>query len=278
MRTQISKPEYALITVAVAQKLTGSKTATPTAKQLAEAQKQTQAAVLRAGVGVKGGTAKIDKLFNKARNELSGISGMGDEECAGIWDTIKSGVSKIAPAIPFIGPAAGLVAPTAAIVMAQNAKKAQKAQKAAPPPPPPQASASPQASADSDDVVNTQVVGYDDLIYGESMTAAYDRALARLSGDDELIYGEGGGSSELGAARRRKTPYYFPPFASGADVAAISPTAYRVAVLQRAKKLARGGRPSTKAMYIAQKTVDKDLTSGGISVRIPGAAPGRVTR
>lgn len=264
-KTQISKPEYALLTVAVAQKLTGSNTATPTARQLAEAQKQSQAAILKAGVGVKGGTGKIDRLFDHARSELSGISGMGDEECAGIWDAIKSAIVRSAPVMPFLGPATALVIPTAALISAKNQKKAPAAPKPAP---------APTADAsDETDPVNTQVVG-------ESITRTYDRALSRLSGDDALIYGEGGGVSELGASRRMRGRSRFSRSVSGQEnnLSDISPSAYRVAVIQRAQKLAGGGKPATKHVYLAQKSVDRDLSSGGINVRVPGAKPGRVTR
>jgi hypothetical protein len=286
-RTQITKPEYAALTYVTAQKLTGSTTATPTAKQVAEAQKQAQAAILKAGVGVQGGTAKVDKLFNKARAELSGISGMGDAECAGLWEIIKDAIVKAAPAMPFIGPAAGLAMATAPIIVAKNAKKAQKPTPAAAPTD--AASSAPAASAStSADATEPQVVGDDVLVYGhdgpdgprgESIRSAYDRALAQLSGEDEIIFGEGGGSSELGAAGRMKRPYYFPPGATlGDDPSTISPTMYRLAVIQRATKLAGGGKPQTKHMFFAQKSVDKDLASGGISVSNPGGRPGRVTR
>lgn len=292
-RTQISKPEYALLTVAVAQRLTGSSTATPTARQLAEAQKQAQAAILKAGVGVRGGTTKIDHLFNKARNQLSGITGMGDDECGSLWDSIKDAIVKSAPIMPFLGPATGLVPPTAAIIMSQRAKAGKKAPpKAAPAPAaaPAETSASTddnsQLVSAGDDLTDTLIYGEDltdTLIYGnssagESITSTYDRAIARLSGDDELIYGEGGGATEAAAAQRRSNrPYYFPPtMASGASD--ISPKAYRLAVLQRAAKISGGRRPSTKAMFVAQKTVDRDLASGGMNVRVPGAHPGRVTR
>ena len=288
MRTQISKPEYALITVAVAQKLTGSQTATPTAKQLAQAQKQTQAAVLKAGVGVKGGTAKMDNLFNKARNELSGICGMGSDECGGLWDDLKAAVVKSAPAMPFIGPAAGLLMATAPIIASQNRKKrgqptqapadSQASQSAQASPDgqasrPAQAALPPQPAQSSQDDLepSAQVVsGDDDLIFGESISTSYRDA------EDALIFGEGGGSSELGAAMRRsgRSSRSF----SGSDSTSMSPTAYRLAVLQRATKLSGGAKPKTKHMYVAQKSVDRDLSLGGISVRIPGAAPGRVTR
>jgi len=268
-RTQISKPEYALLTVAVAQELNGSNTATPTAKQLAEAQKQSRAAILKAGVGVKGGTGKIDKLFDHARSELSGISGMGDDECGNFWDVIKSSIVRSAPVMPFLGPATALVIPTAALIAAKNQKKASAAQKPAPAPGP---------ADDETDPVNTQVVGDDELMYGESITSTYDRALARLSGDDVLVYGEGGGASELGAAGRMTGRSRSSRSLSGADASDISPAAYRVAVIQRAQKLAGGGKPATKHVYLAQKSVDRDLSSGGINVRVPGAKPGRVTR
>src|SRR5579872_5707951 len=149
MRTQISKPEYALVTVAVAQKLTGSRSATPTAKQLAEAQKQVKAAVLKAGLGVKGGTTKVDKLFDKARSELSGISGMSGIECGGLWDDIKALVIKAAPAMPFVGPAAGLLAASAPLMLAKGGKKSPPGAPptATPAGAPPAASASPSTSA-----------------------------------------------------------------------------------------------------------------------------------
>jgi hypothetical protein len=294
-RTQITKPEYALLTVAVAQKLTGSKTATPTAKQLAEAQKQAQAAVLKAGLGVKGGTGKIDKLFNQARNQLSGITGMGAEECGGLWEDIKNAIVKAAPAMPFIAPAAGLVAATAPIIMAKNAKRGGQGGQAAPKAPPADASnnapsssqsasaspaspapASPapaSASAETDPSTAVVVGARWPLLEGEDIASVYRDA------EDALIFGEGGGDSELGAANRMSTPYYFPPTTAGdEDPSVISPLAYRVAVMQRAGKLAKGRKPSTKHMYDAQKSVDHDLAGGGISVQIPGAKPGRVTR
>lgn len=264
-RTQISKPEYALITVAVAQKLTGSRTATPTARQLAEAQRQTQAAVLKAGVGVKGGTGKIDKLFAKARNELSGICGMGSDECGGFWDAIKDAVVKAAPAMPFVGPAAGLIAATAPLAMASKKKKSGG--QGAPAAAPSQDAQPPSGNPDSDLMpVNAQSVS------GEPIADVYRDA------EDALIFGEGGGSSELGAAMRRSGRRRLPSFTQGNEASSMSPTTYRLAVIQRASRLSGGAKPSTRHMYDAQRSVDRDLALGGLQVRIPGAAPGRVTR
>jgi hypothetical protein len=269
-RTQISKIEYAAVIASTAQKLTGTKTVTPTAKQVGEAQKQAQAAILKAGVGVRGGTGKVDKLFNKARSELSGISGMGDDECGGLWDAIKDVIIKAAPIAPFAAPALGLIGPTAAIIIKNRNKgkgaatPASSASPASPAAPSPTTSPPDQSNATSSSDLQQVSSG----IYGEDIAAAYRDA------EDSLIFGEGGGAAELRAAHRRVV--YMPPSSSGD--ATITPLAYRVSLMKRATKLAGSGPLTTRHIYVAQKSLDHDLESVGVSMFDPMGRPGRVTR
>ena len=53
---------------------------------------------------------------------------------------------------------------------------------------------------------------------------------------------------------------------------------FRAAVWQRAVKLCRGGRLTTKCLAAAEKSVRRDMKKGGLHVGIPGGRPARVTR
>lgn len=86
-----------------------------------------------------------------------------------------------------------------------------------------------------------------------------------------------GGRSEAGAMHRTSSPYYFP--ANSISVGGVMPNpVYRAAILQRALKISRGRKPEAREMFMAQKTVDRDLGRRGVRITIPGARPGRVTR
>jgi hypothetical protein len=52
---------------------------------------------------------------------------------------------------------------------------------------------------------------------------------------------------------------------------------YRAAVLKQASKAASGKKPTTKHFFAAKSAVDKVMGRAGISLYLPGAAPGRVT-
>lgn len=52
---------------------------------------------------------------------------------------------------------------------------------------------------------------------------------------------------------------------------------YRAAVLKQAAKAAGKNRPTTKHFFRAKSAVDKVMGRAGISLYLPGAAPGRVT-
>jgi hypothetical protein len=52
---------------------------------------------------------------------------------------------------------------------------------------------------------------------------------------------------------------------------------YRAAVLKQAAKAAGGNKPTTKHFFSAKSAVDKVMGRAGISLYLPGAAPGRVT-
>lgn len=259
-KSQISPKEYALLNVVVAQKLAGPGK-TPTAKHVAEAQKQSREAVLKKGVGVKGGTGKVDFLMDRARNELSGISGMGAEECAGLWDKIKSIVSSVTPAVPFVGPSYGLAVPIAKTIATQQAKKA--AMKTA--------NAAVATATDNEQELDLQagVAG----VAGESFDHAYSSA-------EKDLDGSGMGGSEANAMSRtngRRKRRHKMAAVMGLPLG-IDPLTYRAAIHQRAQKISNGGSPTTKHIFVAQKAVDNELKMAGIKMKIPGAQPGRVTR
>jgi len=52
---------------------------------------------------------------------------------------------------------------------------------------------------------------------------------------------------------------------------------YRAAVLKQAARAAGGNKPTTKHFFRAKSAVDKVMGKAGISLYLPGAAPGRVT-
>lgn len=269
MRNQISRREYALLVAAVAQRFAG-KGRTPSAGQHREAEKESKAAMSRRGVAVVGGTRRVDHLHERVRQQLSGVSGMGGGEVGSFWSRFKDAVSSTArtaqPVLPFVNPTVSLAVPITKAVLAQQAKRDRT-----------------RAEQETDE--SGSFIGE---AWGQSISSTYDKAVASLSrgddvgsfmnGDEALIFAEGGGSSELGAMRRR-TPYYFPTFATGANGEPIlTPDMYRAGVMQRALKLSGGRTPSTKNLFDAQTQVDLALQRSGSKVRIPGARPGRVTR
>ena len=60
--------------------------------------------------------------------------------------------------------------------------------------------------------------------------------------------------------------------------ALVPNTAYRVAVLRQARKIAGGNTPSTKHFFHAKQAVDGAMASAGLSLYLPGARPGRITQ
>lgn len=52
---------------------------------------------------------------------------------------------------------------------------------------------------------------------------------------------------------------------------------YRALIMKQASKLAGGKQPATKHFFVAKKAVDGALKENGISIQLPGAAPGRRT-
>lgn len=282
MRDQISKKEYARLVSNVAQRQAGVGEA-PSAKLHRQAEKDSQDAMVRRGVSVKGGTTSVERLHDKVRERLSGVTGMGGDEVGSFWSSFKDSLSTAAksPIIPFLGPAAGLTAATAAVVSTRPPKRS------APTAAPAAAPSAPSSQSDDERVSSLGGSGR----WGQSVSSAYESALARLSGDDDveyifgdsgdlndedaIIYGEGGGSSELGASRRRTGgDRRWSSFAGSS----LTPDVYRAGVMQRAIRLAGGGQPTTKNLFDAQTQVDMALARAGAKVRIPGAQPGRVTR
>lgn len=259
-KNQISPAEYALLNVAVAQKLAGPGK-TPTARQVGEAVKQSKDAVLRRGVGVRGGTTQVDSLMNRVRNELSGISGMGDDECGGLWDKIKSIVVKTSPAVPFVGPTYGLAVPIVKSIAAQQAKQAQRVAS--------QAALETANKAVLTATDNEHELALDDehpsSSAGESITHAYDMAEKEL----DMM----GGDAPPSMRRRRRRHR-----AGTVQMLGVPPEVFQISVIQRANKLARGRKPSTKDIFVAHQSVKKDMERAGARISIPHARPGRVTR
>ena len=308
-RTSISKPEHALLTLSVAQKMTGPHKI-PTARTLRQANTDVKGSIVKAGVSVRGGTRAVDRLVDGICHELSGMSGMSGDETGSFWDSAKkaitSAASKIIPFAPFFGPAATLATPAAKALM-KSATSSSAPQVAA---------AAPNAEEDLASVLGGergQVENYDyifgsrDLdrhVFGQrSRTGEWDHDSLAFGADveDTLIFGEGGGSSERSAANRRqghsrtgsgprlgvRVRRSRDPMlralvrmkGNGGDE--MSPEVYRAAIIQRGKKLAQArGRqsPNTKDMFDAQISVDADLSKSGARVVVPGAQPGRVTR
>jgi len=60
--------------------------------------------------------------------------------------------------------------------------------------------------------------------------------------------------------------------------ALVPNTSYRAAVLRQAKRGAAGSSPTTKHFFAAKKAVDAAMASAGLSLYLPGAEPGRITR
>jgi hypothetical protein len=296
MRTQISKPEHALLTLGVAQKMAG-KNEIPTARTLRQANTDVKGSIVKAGVSVRGGTGAVDRLVNRICGELSGMSGMSGDETGNFWSSAKNAItsaaSKVIPFAPFMGPTATLAVPAAKALMKSSSSPA------------------PTAAADVHDEENVAMVGYergkvenydyifgfgdlDERVFGDrgrSDTGAWDHDSLVFGADveDTLIFGEGGGSSERNAANRRqgRSRTGNSPLLraltrmKGNGGAQMSPEVYRAAIIQRGKKLAvtRGRKsPNTKDMFDAQISVDTDLSKTGARVVVPGAQPGRVTR
>lgn len=308
MRHQISRPEHALLTLAVAQKMTGPNKV-PTARIVRQANTDVKGSIVKAGVSVRGGTRAVDRLVDGICHELSGMSGMSGDETGSFWSSAKqaisSAASKVVPFAPFFGPAATLGTPAAkALIKAAT-------------------SSAPQAAAtephDEENVAT--IVGYErgkvedyDYIFGtpdldrhlfgtRSQAGAWDHDSLTFGADveDTLIFGEGGGSSERIAANRRQG---YSRTGSGPRLGLrvrrsrdpmlralvrmkgngggeMSPDTYRAAIIQRGRKLAQArGRqaPNTKDMFDAQISVDTDLSKSNTRVVTPGAQPGRVTR
>lgn len=249
MRNHITRPERALLTVAVAQKTVGQGR-TPSARDLRRAHDEAGCAVARRGVAVVGGTVGVDRFIDRCCEGLSGISGMAGDELGSFWSSVKTAVTKAAnvatPFMPFVGPTATL-APIAKNLLI-----------------PPRRARPPEESQDD----NTQEVA-GSFIGGEPISSAYDDA------EIELMRGEGMGTSELAAMWRRRGRRARPHISVSGG---IPHEIYRAAIVQRARRLAGGRQPMSKHFAAAQATVDRDLAQGGASVFIPGARPGRVTR
>lgn len=162
--------------------------------------------------------------------------------------------------------AAGAVASPfliSAITAAAKSKQALSEATASPPPPPEGetvTAVAPTAPAAAPEEPGAMSMG---LHQGWDEGSTVHGALT----EEEIALGECGGASERAALLRTHSVL-------GEE---ISHDAYRASVLHNARRLARGGAPGTKHIFMAEKLVKGKLRRNGIDIQIPGAAPGRRT-
>ena len=95
---------------------------------------------------------------------------------------------------------------------------------------------------------------------------------------DELEALTMSGSSADAEYAARMLAEMLPGSAFAPERSVIPHETFRAAVWQRAVKLCRGGRPTTRCLAAAEKSVRRDMKRGGLRVGIPGGRPARVTR
>lgn len=291
MKHQISKKERAALTIAGAQRIAGLGN-TPTARQVRKAHDQAGCAVAKHGVVVKGGADSTDGLVNNICGKLSGIGGETDAECGGFSDAIKNTVVSM---VPFASLASAGV--TSAVAVKQLKSRPQQQQVQAPAPAAPAAAPAMQSTSDDsnsgymgtemsrpekgyvylfgDDELGAYAEIEDDELFGDSL-GYEDALLAREVGGADAaaisrMRGWPGRTRSFPMARRLPAP---PTTQSGASIPHV---AYRAMILKQARSIG-GSSPTAKQMASAQANVDAAMAKKNVSVAIPGARPGRVTR
>jgi len=307
---KISKKERAALTIAGAQRLAGAGR-TPSARQVRKAHDEAGCAVAKHGVVVHGGADTTDGLVNKICGKLSGIGGETDAECGSFWGKIKDTVSAM---LPFAGLASSGITAALAIKQLRAPAQGQGRVMVSPPQAAPAPAPAPDAASDTD-ASSAQAVaaggwgrrrtrlgteisrpekGYV-YLFGDDELGAY----ATIEGDDlfgddgllgteDAMYASAAGGAEAEAIDRIRgfrsqgtvpaVPGYNPRRAPPTSTAGSIPhDAYRALIFQQAQRLG-GPSPTAKQMAAAQATVDKAMAARKISVAIPGARPGRVTR
>lgn len=290
---KISKAEYMLLVVAAAQKAAGAGK-TPSAAQISAAQSNVRAALARRGAVVAGDASHVDGIFDWAKKKIReekqeqektsklpfghpalaanerererGRGGMAGWTSGWSWNRVKSIAKSAAPyALPLIPGA--IAAPFIMKAMAakksrdEATKRAVLARKQAEAQAQPESQPEPQAEEQpASEQENAQHV------LGEGMFQAFDQDL------QEVMTHSGGAEANAmrrfgGGIRRKRVA-----------VSGMPQPMYRAAVWQRAAKLAHGKPPGPREIFVAQRSVDKDLHRRGVSISIPGARPGRVTR
>lgn len=246
----VSRAEYMLLVTAMAQNLAG-RGRTPSPAQLALAQKMTKVDLQHRKVSVVGGSASVDGIF--ARASMAGWS----------WEKFKRTASAVAPyALPVLIPGAVV---TPLILRAMAVKKARDAEAVR---------ATKLATEDwarRNVTKGRQREGVP--AEGRQREAvpvdSADEQSLEVLGTDEREIAMQGGAAELGAMRRMGC--------CGMSGGSIPQPSYRAGIWQRAAKLAGGKTPGPREIFMAQRSVDRDLGRRGIAISIPGARPGRRT-
>lgn len=290
MRNQISRKERAALTIAGAQRIAGLGN-TPTARQVRKAHDQAGCAVAKRGVVVKGGADSTDGLVHSICGKLSGIGGETDAECGNFWGKIKDTVVSMVPFASLFSAAA-----TTAIAVHQIREKPSSSPSPAPAPAPPApASSDTQDSSGYDlgaelsrpEKNYLYVFGDDELgayatIEGDDLFGDYQA----LGAEDVMLAREMGGAEAQAIQRlrgwspgrqRAVKSYRLPAAPQSSTSNSIPHDAYRAMILRQARKIG-GVNPTAKQMAQAQATVDAAMAAKNVSVSIPGARPGRVTR
>lgn len=249
MNKAISRAERALLTLAVAQRHAGNGQ-TPSARTLRRAHREAKEAVRSHGVSVMGGEAPVDNLVNKICGRLSGICGEDDDELGSFWSRVKDAATKVAPVIPYVGPAIQYGGPAVKALAAKGGDKKTVAQ-----------------NSNSKDENLMEVVG-SELEKVENYTYLFGDEYAAL---------EGAGNAEAEAFARHHGRHHRKRHAVSGE-GLISHDHYRAAVLRVARKIAGGANPTAIQLAQADAHVKNRMAAKGLSVAIPGARPGRVTR
>lgn len=238
------------------------------------------AAQLLAGPGKNPTRAQLAAATRGVDRKLAGTSTSGNWSSGSFWSKVanlakQSGGAAVraAPAAAkWVGKNPQIILPIAAgavaspflltaITAAAKSKQAMSEATASPPPPPEGetvtavAPAAPEAAPEEPGAMSMGLhQGWDE---GSSMHGLTE---------EEIALGECGGASERAALLRTHSVL-------GEE---ISHNAFRASVMHNARRLA-GGPPGTKHIFKAEKMVRGKLARDGISINVPGAAPGRRT-
>jgi len=276
-----------LLVAAAAQKIAGPGK-TPTSGQVRTAETKMKERLARRNVSVSG-VEKADQQLGEVKKHLNecAVAGWG---AGSFWSKVKSTAASAArasrPYLPYAAPLLPAAAATPFIIKAIRAREAAKRARAAQMAPSPEAEAPPAEEPAAEEPAAEAPLSTPEAEGQVPQGEGLESVAGNWGGWDEREMMSGvtaeerelalmGGSAEREALVRRALRRRRRSRVSGA---ALPHDLYRAAVWQRAQKLKKAGQPQARALFIAQKSVDRDMSRSGVSVAIPGARPGRITR